>query len=238
MGKFVIFAHARSGSTSLAKVLGEGNGVNMAIEPFHQDYSKWNPNEPNYSQLITDRSSLLTALEQIFNKHNAMKVLQYQFPAEIYTELLAQEVIKIIFLRRRNYINAVISGLIAEQTDIWKKEDATSEVIYSQLKPLNISRAREMLDYVSTQMNYYEDFLEKNRKGDYIKLFYEDLYSDDKKTNIETIKRICKFLEIDLPSEEAISKHMLPSSAKISSKGEYEQIPNYEEVLNALTKPS
>ncbi|MBD3280690.1 hypothetical protein GF389_04155, partial [Candidatus Dojkabacteria bacterium] len=46
MTKFAIFAHARSGSTSLAQVLAASPDVNMTIEPFHPDYSKWNPEEP------------------------------------------------------------------------------------------------------------------------------------------------------------------------------------------------
>src|SRR3989344_1983765 len=43
MSKFVIFATARSGSTSLAEVLGKSKDVKLCFEPFNADYPKWNP---------------------------------------------------------------------------------------------------------------------------------------------------------------------------------------------------
>ncbi|MBD3280215.1 hypothetical protein GF389_01670 [Candidatus Dojkabacteria bacterium] len=235
MTKFAIFAHARSGSTSLAQVLAASPDVNMTIEPFHPDYSKWNPEEPNYSSIIKDTDSMNKALDEIYSKFNAIKVLQYQFPDEIYLELLKRREIKIIFLRRKDFLNGVISGLIAEQTNVWKKEDAKGEINYSKLKPLNVKQAKKMLDYVSEQMEFYENFLEKNRKGDYFKQYYEDLYSENQQENIQTVKRICDFLGIRLPSEDVIAKNMIPSQAQINANGDYRKIPNYNEFVDALS---
>lgn len=235
MTKFAIFAHARSGSTSLAKVLATSPDVNMAIEPFHPDYSKWNPQEPNYSEIIRDTESMKKALDKIYSKFNAIKVLQYQFPDKIYLELLERKDIKIIFLRRKDLLKAVISGLIAEQTNIWRKEDTRAEIDYLNLKPLNVNQAKEMFNYVSEQMNFYENFLNKNRKGSYFKQYYEDLYSEDQKENIMTIETICSFLKIDLPKTDIIEKYMKPSQAQISTNGDYEKVPNYQEIIAALS---
>ena len=79
MNKFAIFAGARTGSTSLAKVLSESPDVKMEIEPFHEGFSKWNPKEKNYSELIKDPQTMNSALDELFSKYTAIKVLTYQF---------------------------------------------------------------------------------------------------------------------------------------------------------------
>jgi len=236
MTKFAIFAHARSGSTSLATVIDASPDVKMAIEPFHPEYSKWNPNEPDYSSIIKDKISMNKALEELFSKYNAIKVLQYQFSDEIYIELLKRKAIKILFLRRKDYLAGVISGLIAEQTNVWKKDDIKTKVDYSKLKPLSISRAKKMLTYVSEQMEFYEDFLRENRKGEYLKIYYEELFSEDQMQNLEKIQRIRKFLEIKPPDSEVIEKYMTPSQTQINDKGDYRKIPNYQEIMNTFTR--
>jgi LPS sulfotransferase NodH len=232
MSKFVIFATARSGSTSLAKVLAESKDVKMAMEPFHESFSKWNPKERDYSTFIKDEKSMGTAIEEIFKKHTAIKVLQYQFPEPIYFELLKRKDLKILFLKRRNNALARISGLIAEQTSIWQKSD-TKKVdpeVFNNLKSLDINELKKRIAYVEEQVQMYKKFLEDKRKGDYLDLFYEDLYSESIDKNVKTITEICMFLEISPPPLKAIKKYMLPSEAQISYNNLYKKVPNYNEL--------
>jgi hypothetical protein len=55
--RFVLFAHARSGSSSLLEVLKTHPALRVAEEPFHEKSQQWNPEEPKYVDLITDRVS-------------------------------------------------------------------------------------------------------------------------------------------------------------------------------------
>lgn len=80
-------------------------------------------------------------------------------------------------------------------------------------------------------MEFYEDFLKRNRGGDYLKLIYEELYSEDMLVNIETINRISKFLNITPPPTEIIEKYMKPSISKVNDQNLYSSIPNYNEII-------
>lgn len=228
MSKFIIYASARTGSTSLAKVLAESPDVKMAIEPFHPNYTDWNPSERNYSDFITNPEKMNEAMDEIFSKVTAIKVLDYQFDEDIYKAMLSRKEFKVLFLRRKNVIRSSLSSLVAEQTSEYHKQD--DESIYDNLEPIDINKMKEMVDYVAEMNEGYAKFLEKNRKDGYMPLFYEELYSEDFETNKSTLSKICSFLEIKLPPDDAIREHMTPLKAKINYKNIYRKIPNIKDV--------
>lgn len=228
MSKFVIFAGARTGSTSLAKVLGESPDVKMAIEPFHPKFSQWNPGEKNYSEFIKNSSTMKQVLEELFTKYNAIKVLDYQFPEDIYSELLGRKDLRIIYLRRKNLVAKALSALIAHQTGEWHKSNKTD--LYENLQPLNIQELEEMINYSRELNKTYETFLENNREGEYLPLFYEELYSESFDKNRKTLETICEFLDIALSPDEPIKRHMTPEEAKINYDQIYKKLPNYKEI--------
>ena len=228
MNKFIIFATARTGSTSLARVLGESPDVKMAIEPFHEGFSKWNPEEKDYSKFIVDSETMNEALDDLFSRYTAIKVLDYQLEPEIYYSMFKRKEFKILFLRRKNIAQSVLSNLVAEQTSEWHKQNNTE--IYKNLKPIDLDKMSEMIEYI-TSLNYKNaKYLDENKKGDYLSFYYEELYSDNLEQNIKTLKTICHFLDISLPPEEAIKKYMLPSEAKINYLDIYKNVPNYEAI--------
>jgi LPS sulfotransferase NodH len=229
MNNFVIFAHPRSGSTSLARVLGESSDVKMAIEPFHPDYFKWNPKEKNYSKIVKDEQTLNQALEEIFKKYNAIKVLDYQLPEKLYLSLLSRKDLKIILLQRKNLLQAAISNAVGEQTAEWHKTKDESK--YDNLKPLDSEKLRNWMEYVGKLSKLYSSYLQKKRKDDFLSLYYEDLYSDSFNDNKDILDKICKYLDIRMPSEKAIRRYMMPSKAKINYKNIYKKIPNYEDIV-------
>jgi|SRR3989344_366890 len=234
MSKFVIFAHPRSGSTSLARVLGLSKDVKMAIEPFHPDYSIWNPKERDYSKIIKNPKSLDKALNELFSKYSAIKVLDYQFPEKIYFEMLKRKDLKIIFLRRKNLLAAAISNLVAEQTSEWHK--TKNKEIYNRLKPISIKKITNWIKYVKETTKTYQTYLKRHRKGEFLELYYEDLYSNTYNKNLETINNICALLTISPPPKTAIEKYMNPSNAKINYNNIYRNIPNYKEILKEFQK--
>src|SRR3972149_4650307 len=229
MAKFVIFAHARTGSTSLARVLAESKDVKMASEPFHPGFSKWNPKERNYSKLIKDKKTMNDALDELFRKYSAIKVLDYQFPKKIYFEMLGRKDLKFLFLRRKNLLEAAISTAVGEQTKEWHKQG--NQKVYDNLKPVDIDEIAKWIKYIGKLSETYFSYLEKNRSNDFLPLYYEDLYSEDLENNRKTLKAICDFLDITLPPDVVIEKYMTPSKAKINYKNIYSRIPNYQEIM-------
>ena len=229
MAKFVIFAHARTGSTSLARVLAESKDVKMAIEPFHPDFSKWNPKERNYSKFIKNEKTMNDALDELFRKYSAIKVLDYQFPKKIYFEMLGRKDLKFLFLRRKNLLEAAISTAVGEQTKEWHKQG--NQKVYDNLKPVDIDEIAKWIKYIGKLSETYFSYLEKNRSNDFLPLYYEDLYSEDLENNRKTLKAICDFLDITLPPDVVIEKYMTPSKAKINYKNIYSRIPNYQEIM-------
>ena len=153
---FILFARARTGSTSLAKLLNDINNIKVAIEPFHPKYIQWNPEERNYSEYIVDLETMDTAIAELFDKYAGLKVLMYQFDRNIYQHLLTKANVKILFLTRRKLIHSTLSNLIAEQTSFWQKEDVQDNSKYSDLQPIPIDKIkqhfesiREMSDFLS-----------------------------------------------------------------------------------------
>lgn len=232
MGKFIIFANARTGSTSLARLLGECPGVRMSIEPFHEKYIEWNPNERNYHAFIKDEATLNAALMEIFSKYTALKCLDYQFDENIYFKLLRFKDTKALFLIRKNTVMSAISNLVAKQTNAWHKNEAEKMgySIYDKLEPIQIKEIKQLADSTQAQDEKYEAFLKKNKTGGFMQLYYEDLYSASKNQNLKTIQNICDFLGLTLPPDEAIEKYMNPKSAQISLGGVYRKIPNIKEI--------
>ena len=228
MSKFVIFASARTGSTSLADLLSTSRDVKLCFEPFNADFPKWKLGNKNYAKLVKDKNSLNKSLDELFTIYNALKVLDYQLPEKIYFELLARQDIKIIFLRRKNLFDLAVSDLVAHQVREWRKNKSLS--IYKNLKALDEKEFSGKIKYIKHLNTVFNGFLERNRKGDYLQLWNEDLYTEDFKNNKKTLQKICKFLEISLPPDHAIKKHMTPSKAKINYKNIYSKIPNYEEL--------
>ena len=222
--KFILFANARSGSTSLAKTLDASPDVNLSMETFHPKYLSWNPDEKDYSSTIKSEEDMKNALEKIFRKYNAMKVLKYQFPKRIYSTMLLEKGINIINLSRKNAFDAALSSLIAQQTNIWQKEN---EKEVKELSPIPIFKIQEIIEHYDANNDYYARLLGKNKPNEHINLFYEDIFSENNQKNIELIKQITDFLEIIMPSEEIITEYMIPSSASINSYKRHKDIPNW-----------
>lgn len=234
MSNFVIFASARTGSTSLANVLGESKDVKICFEPFNPDYTKWNPKEKNYSDVAKDTGNTGEALDELFEKFTAIKTLDYQLSEKSNFLVLGRKDLKILFLTRKNIVEQIISDLVAHQTKNWRKPN--DESIYDKLEPIDISEMQKKIDYVTYLNNKYLKFLEENRKGEYMRLFYEELFSEDMERNTTTISNICEFLGVSVPPNETIEKYMMPSRAKINYKNIYKKLPNYEEVKQRFGK--
>src|SRR5262245_17652147 len=118
--RLILFAHPRSGSSSLYQILQLHPQLDILEEPFNEGFTRWNPTNKDYLSQIVDLPSLDTQLAEIFTSYNGLKMLDYQLPDDLLNPLLRREQYLILFLRRKNLLQAVVSVLIAEQTQLWK----------------------------------------------------------------------------------------------------------------------
>src|SRR5216117_3484918 len=114
--RLIFFAHPRSGSSSLYQILQLHPDLNTLEEPLNENFKRWNSNNKNYRELIHNIPSLDVQVAEIFTTYNGIKMLDYQLPDDLTVHLLQRLDCKVIFLRRRNLLQSVVSMLIAEQT--------------------------------------------------------------------------------------------------------------------------
>src|SRR5262245_21594215 len=176
--RLIFLAHPRSGSSSLFQILQLHPALHLLEEPFNENFTRWNPNNPNYRDQIHDRASLDAQLAAIFTTYNGLKVLDYQLPDDLLAHLLHQRDIHVLFLRRRNLLQTVVSLLIAEQTRLWKKWDMTQplEDYYRALRTLDIDEVQGRIVGLHQHLAFCESVLDTRPGVAALKLIYEDLY--------------------------------------------------------------
>ncbi len=116
--RLLFLAHPRSGSSSLYEILQSHPDLNILEEPFNENFTRWDSANKNYRELIHDIPSLETQVEGIFSTHNGIKILDYQLPRDLAAHLPKRPDCKIVFLRRRNPLQSVVSVMIAQQTQL------------------------------------------------------------------------------------------------------------------------
>lgn len=232
MTPFIIFAHARSGSNNLAACLNTDPTIRVAEEPFHEKYSVWHPTERNYHSFIVDVPTLTQSLDELFSRYNGMKILDYQLSEELYAHLLGIHDYKVIFLRRRNLLQTVVSGLIAEQTGVWRVTDLTTdnEAKYNELTPLSVQEVDERLRYLKELHRLYRGLAAQRPPELTTFVDYEDLYTKDVSNNIAVLSSIFSFVGASAPVPEKVGPYINPSRAKISQQTSYKKLPNFEEL--------
>lgn len=234
--RLILFAHARSGSSSLYEILQLHPQLNILEEPFNEGFNSWYPDKPTYLDLITDTATLDAQLAAIFAEYNGIKVLQYQLPAELYTYLLLKPAYKVIFLRRRNLLQSVVSGAIAEQTSLWKRWDMQRPLqdYYADLQPLALAEIAEHIANLKENLDYYERVIDSRAPDTYLKLIYEDLYFCSAQQQEQWLAQIWRFLDVEPLQSAARQAYLQPEQAKLNSPTTYQFLPNAAEINQQL----
>jgi LPS sulfotransferase NodH len=228
--KILIFAHPRSGSNTLTRVLNEHPEIRLMIEPFNEGREGWPGDNKNYIRETRIIEDLDRVLEEIHKNHNGFKTLSYQLPEELNEYLLTKKGYKIIFLHRRNLLKTAISDFVAEQTKVWSVEDKEKKGVPTELQPLDIERMEKWITYVREETNNYLNLLKRSNIG-FLEVFYEDLFSDSDKQRLSKIEEIFIFLGFTMPQGkiESIMKLLAPER-KITDQETYNRIPNLKEI--------
>lgn len=230
--RVIFFAHPRSGSSSLYQILQLHPELNILEEPFNENFTRWNRNNKNYLELIHDISSLDMEVAEIFTTYNGIKMLDYQLPSDLTVHILQRLDCKIIFLRRRNILQSVVSVLIAEQTHLWKKWDMTKPLdeYYRNLQPLDIEDIRRRTTALKDHLDFFESVIDMRTRDEVVKLTYEDLYFSPAPKQMQQITAIWNLLGVAPLELRRYDYYLRPKAVKLNSPATYARLPNAREI--------
>ena len=235
VGRFVLFAHWRSGSTTLVRALERHPELRILNEPLSETFTKWRPGDRDYHRLIKDKRSLDAELEHMFAEHNGIKILGYQMPWDLNVHLLRNTGVRVVLLKRLNLMQTVVSGLIAQQTDVWHAWDVEDDLDrrYAALQPIPVEEVRKGIADIGEDVAYHEGILRRRRDG-WMVITYEELYHADPEQRRAALDSVYTFLGVD-PADARETAHLLdPARTKLNSERTLAYLPNARELDAAL----
>jgi hypothetical protein len=232
--RFVLFAHARSGSTSFMRALERHPRIRILNEPFGETFTECHPHHPDYRAEVTDAASLDHYLPDMFSECNGIKVLSYQRSRELYAHLLLEPDVRVILMRRSNLLQSVVSMMVAEQTDLWHSWDVESSVdeAYRSLQPLDIEDARGRMDVLADEIDFYDRLLDERDAADVLRLTYEDVYLGGRGRGF--LDEATRFVGLEPVADEPADALLDPRQTKLNSRESYECVPNARALEAAL----
>lgn len=225
----LFFAHARSGSSSLHRILQAHPQLNLLEEPFNENFVTWHPDNEDYLARIKDEESLDEVLNEIFVEHNGLKVLEYQL-GSLNRHLLLRDDFRVLFLRRRNLLQAIVSLYVAGQTKLWKmwERERPVEDYYTGLEPLDIDRIARYLTELPRTLESVAALLDQRDRT--LSLVYEDLYFGSPVEQHAQLQAVWNFLELAPMPDDEVAYYLSRHEQKINSRETYRRLPNADEI--------
>lgn len=231
IGPFILFAHPRSGSTTLAEVFSLHPDLTVLMEPFHEEFHLWFPGQPNYLERVKDADSLDAQLHEIFSTHHGIKITNWPLPFELYAHMLADPRWKIVFLRRKNILKASLSCAIAHRTGAWQRRDLRHDPAqsYDGLGAIPEAEVIEWIEAVQRDMARYAAILDARPPRTVCRVTYEDLFGRDAAQQ-ETLDGLYDFLEVRRFRSREIDDLLDRCRNRMNSVETYRFIENYREI--------
>ena len=252
--RIIIFALARTASTSLMNIFDIHKSVRAISEPFNLG------NHPNLRRMgildicdhtISNERELDEELSRIFLKFNLVKHVWHPsgFPfsnqdesyafndSRSLNEYLITHFDFVVVLKRRNILKRLVSSLMSMQTGIWDSFSMlqTGRPTDFAYKPLDTNIIEWHLEYERFYEKYFLDSIRENNKK-YVEITQEDFF-DGKKTvdeKISAFKQICMDLELDVEftfdQMKIIGDYLASSSYKQYGYNSYSGVPNIREI--------
>ena len=195
--RFVIFALARTGSTTLSRLLQCHASVRCLGEPFNPVLY-----EGAYARAVTDGESLERTMADIWQEHNAVKHVfhpagwPFADPA-LNERLLLDEGHRILLLTRRNRLRRLVSLQMSQQSNVWILDSEESRRKFEGFAFHAIDRAvlKAQFDYERDVLERYQALLAESGKP-FLHVHYEDVFGRGRsfEDKLETLQEILAFL--------------------------------------------
>lgn len=228
--KTLLFAHPRSGSTTLMHALNTHPNIKLLHEPFNEERQTWQKGNINYLERVHTRDDLGMVLEEIHEHYTGFKHLHYQLPEALTRLLLLECGYHSIFLYRKNYLQTIVSALISEQTGVWTHEERVASTEPFVYTAFNLDELEKQLVYLKEDTELYRHIANESGQPVY-EIAYEDLYTGNLAHDLVEIEKIFSFLSLSIST--TLRKTITPflsSGRKMTSEVTYAQIPNIDEV--------
>jgi len=132
-------------------------------------------------------------------------------------------------------LQSVVSVLIAEQTQLWKKWEMSKplEDYYRNLQPLDIAEIQGRIRYLKDHLDFFESVIDNRSTREAIKLTYEELYFASSAQQDQLMNDVWNLLAITPLPPSSYQNYAQPETAKINSAATYSFIPNAEEIQDS-----
>ncbi len=227
--RFLILAHARSGSTTLLKMVVAHPRLSAITEPFNKNRRLWG------KEYITDNRDLQqvkAALAEVYSEVDGFKHLVEQSSYAGNIEII-NKANTVITIRRNNHLQATLSNFICQQANHWRTNKRV--VLSHKYKPISIEKFKKALAFQRDKLQSYDKFIGDNAIKHY-KVIYEDLYSSKKTMDekLAIVQEIYNFIDVESllgkKSFEQLKKLLDPVNSKLNSFESYKLIPNIDEI--------
>jgi hypothetical protein len=234
--RLVVVAHPRSGSNALLEILRCHPDLRLLNEPFNESFSGWLPANPDYLARATDVSSFDEVVDGILADYSGFKLHTYQLDMGLLAHLLCRQDLHVIFLRRRNLLEAVVSSFIAEQTGLWSEwdRDRVLESYYTDLAPVPLEDVGELLRRTREDLAQVDAVLRSRPDGRALYLFYEDLFLADRSTRWRAVGSLWSHLGLEPCRGPRVGGFVDSDRFRMGGPATYGRLPNLAEVEAAL----
>jgi len=235
---FIIFSLARTGSTTLARVVNACAGKTVCLdEPF-------NP-VSRVKSVPTSIAELRVEVEQIFSSNSGFKHVWHPqgwpFHAPSLNEwLLLESNARIIFLTRRNILQRVVSIQISEQVRVWHPElpDEYAAFEDHEFAPLDETRIEW---HVKNEMSAIAECRSAvNASGvEWLDLSYEELFEDGLSPDQrhQRLSGVLTFIGQKQTAPVVALDEVYRRNRKINSRATYIRIPGIDRINAMLGSP-
>jgi hypothetical protein len=232
MNSFLIFSLKRSGSTTLMRLLNALPGLRCMREPFNA-----NNYGARYHDRVSDASSLSAVLHEIWATYDGIKHVweaegwPFRDPA-LNARVALEPGQRVVFLRRRNILQRIVSLQISEQADVWSAIPHLDRERLSafEFAPLDAAVVRRHVESEAELLDSLRDRLTA-AGAQFIEVWYEDLYDAAlaPETRRARAEEIIRFLGREPARDSAslgkIDRLLDPSVTRLNSEQTYTRIP-------------
>jgi hypothetical protein len=177
-------------------------------------------------------ASLDRVVDGILADYSGFKVHTYQLEVELLGHLLCRRDLYVVFLRRRNLLEAVVSGLIAEQTGRWAvwDRDRALEDYYTGLAPLPVEGVRDKLREITENLAEAAVILRARSDGRVVELCYEDLFLGEPSTRWRLAGSLWSHLGLPPCENPRVGRFLENASFRMGKPTTYGRLPNLAEI--------
>ncbi|HEX3683713.1 MAG TPA: hypothetical protein VHU83_14350 [Bryobacteraceae bacterium] len=211
---FVIDAMARTGSTTLVRLLNSHPDIRCLMEPFHP-----NRYEGQFHRMAIRARSVKPALDLIWYRWTGLK---HVWEAESgwpfsHNKKFNDEIVlyasRVVFLRRRNLLRRLVSSFMSRQLNFWvgTQREFRARIEAVPLKELNLESVLQQIKTDQAAINERLELLQHHGIAT-MQLCYEDFYRREASSSAQLamVNSILGFLRVQEISQEAFAKDWAP----------------------------